>query len=69
MKLIKYSAEGFLPTEIWDHVTVEEYLEFRLYCLETMSLVLERISESKENDVLSNSSEEGIFIILLLSKV
>ena len=33
-------AEGMLPVELWDVVTVEEYLRFRLYGLELISILL-----------------------------
>ena len=34
------SAEGMLPLELWDVVTVEEYLHFRLYGLELISILV-----------------------------
>jgi hypothetical protein len=55
-----YSAEGFLPPEIWEHVSIDEYLEFRLYCLEFMSLMLEQISDSKEEAIIASRSVDGI---------
>ena len=33
-------AEGMLPVELWDVVTVDEYLQFRLYGLELISILL-----------------------------
>ena len=33
-------AEGMLPVELWDVVTVDEYLRFRLYGLELISILL-----------------------------
>ena len=34
------TAEGMLPLELWDVVTVDEYLRFRLYGLELISILL-----------------------------
>ena len=33
-------AEGMLPLELWDVVSVEDYLQFRLYGLELISIML-----------------------------
>lgn len=48
-------AEGILPFELWDKVTVEEYLQFRLYGLELVSLLLEQMSYKKEQQILDGS--------------
>ena len=62
-------AEGMIPVEMWETVSLEEYMLFRLYCLEFLSLVLEQISRDMEkktklrNDGLSYGVVQQIQVI------
>jgi hypothetical protein len=48
---------SFSPSEIMDNVTLEEYIEFMIYCLEYKSLILEQLSEEKEQRLLASLDE------------
>merc|ERR1711871_632323 len=48
-------AEGIIPPALWESVTLEEYLQFRLYGLEFLSLVLEQMSYEKERQTLDGT--------------
>ena len=46
-------AEATMPDNIWENITVDEYMIFRIYCLEFISMQLERKSEEEEREKLS----------------
>ena len=52
-----------LAPGIWDEISLQEYLVYRIYCLEMISLVLEKVSVAKEAAILramtANSGTEG----------
>lgn len=48
----------FSPSEVFKQVTIDQYLEFLIYCLEYRTLVLEQISEMKERKYLQEHPNE-----------
>ena len=48
-------AEGIIPAALWEGVTLEEYLTFRLYGLEYVSLILEQMSYEREKKILDGT--------------
>ena len=56
-------AEGLIPPSIWEHISHEEYIIFRIYCLEFISLGLEQISWEQEQEhlkALGDTLEYGV---------
>mmetsp|Transcript_25185 Transcript_25185/g.25395 ORF Transcript_25185/g.25395 Transcript_25185/m.25395 type:complete len:327 (+) Transcript_25185:192-1172(+) len=47
------SVESLVPASIWAHISVENYLKFRIYCLEYCSIILEQVSEKMEKKALA----------------
>ena len=46
-------AESALPDDLWERMTVDEYMEFRIYCLEYLSIQLDRMSAAKEEELIA----------------
>jgi len=42
------SVETLVPISIWTQISVDNFMKFRLYCLEYVSLILEKISYEQE---------------------
>merc|ERR1711998_814740 len=47
-------AEATMPDNLWENITVDEYIIFRIYCLEFISMQLERKSEEREREKLES---------------
>jgi hypothetical protein len=49
---------NFSPGVIMSEITINEYIEFAIYCLEYRQLVLEQLSESREREYLNSLTDE-----------
>ena len=48
------TVEGIIPPTLWEVVSPEDFITFRLYCLEYVVLLLDNISDAKEAQNLTN---------------
>jgi len=48
---------NFTPSEVFKHITIEDYIHFVMYSLEFRSLVVEQLSEQREQAYLKSLSE------------
>merc|ERR1712224_1082861 len=46
-------AESALPDDLWERMEIKDYMLFRVYCLEYLSIQLDRMSEAKEKELLA----------------
>lgn len=44
---------NFSPAEVLSAITLPEYILYTLYCLEYKTLIVEQLSERKEQEILS----------------
>lgn len=49
----------FSPKEMFEAVTIKEYLHFLIYTLEYRALVLEQLSQEREQQYLQEHPDEG----------
>jgi hypothetical protein len=61
---------NFSPTQLMQHVSLDSYKSFVVYCLQYKSLIIEQLSEAKEREYLAEhngnppETENGYGIIL-----
>lgn len=53
------SVETLTPATIWSHISVENYMKFRIYCLEYLSMILEQFSEDMEKKLIAKNGEHS----------
>lgn len=51
------SGEPYMSPSVFSELDVEDYIRFRIYCLEYVALVLEQVSDSKEKHILASLKE------------
>lgn len=49
---------NFSPNDIMNEITMGEYIEFAIYCLEYRQIILEQLSHEREQAYLNSLSEE-----------
>lgn len=49
----------FSPAELFKQLSLEEYVEFFIYCMEYRSMILEQLSEVKEREYLKEFPKES----------
>lgn len=54
---ISVETFNFRPSELMEKVTMPEYITFLIHCLEYKSLILEQLSEEREQEYLTSLSE------------
>ena len=55
---------NFSPSEVLKHMTIPQYIEFFIHCLEYKSLIVEQFSEERDNEYLNSLTEEEKLIAL-----
>ena len=48
---------NFSPSEVLEKLTIDEYIQFVIYCLEYRSIIIEQLSEEKEQKFLLQQSQ------------
>lgn len=49
---------NFIPAEVFQQITMEEYILFVIYTLEYKSLIIEQLSEQREREYLNSLSDD-----------
>jgi hypothetical protein len=57
---ISIVSTDFSPTEAFEHVNIEQYMEFIKYSLEYQQLICEHLAEQKEREILQQAKENNI---------
>jgi len=50
---------SFSPREVFERVTLDQYLTFLTYCMEYRMLILEQMSEIREREYISSQTQAG----------
>jgi len=45
------TVESYVAPTIWNEISVDDYIQFRIYCLEYVSMILEQLSEIREQEL------------------